>query len=225
MATTPKTPSRRTVLTALGAGVALIGAGAIAYPFVWLEGIQNGLTRQSQQDAAAEQTWGSAPQMLVAAEPAAGTDFGTLYVPRFGADYARIIRQGVDLATVLDPGRIGHYPGTVMPGGIGNFSIAGHRNVSGAPMHDIDKLEAGDVIYVATDAGWFTYRHVSSQTLPPTAVDAIAPTPFHPEQAPTSRFATLQSCTGFESSARILALAEFDTWTPTDPRTPAAAAS
>ncbi|PPG64458.1 hypothetical protein C5C31_14925 [Rathayibacter rathayi] len=219
MTHSPNSPSRRTILTVLGAGVAVVGGAACAYPFVWLEGIQNDLTSQIQQSDAGDAAWKPAQQMRVAVEPAEGADFATLYVPRFGADYQRIIRQGVDPDTVLDPGRIGHYPGTVMPGGVGNFSVAGHRNISGAPMRDIDKLTPGDAIYVASDAGWFTYRHLSSQTLPPTAVDAIAPTPYHPEQAATGQFMTLQSCTGFQSTERILALAELDTWTATDPRT------
>lgn len=219
MTRTPRHPSRRPVLSALGAGIAVVGAAAIAYPFVWLEGIENDLTAQIQQSDAGDAGWKPAQQMNIAAEPAEGADFATLYVPRFGADYQRIIRHGVDLDTVLDPGRVGHYPGTVMPGGVGNFSIAGHRNISGAPMRDIDKLIPGDAIYVASDAGWFTYRHLSSQTLPPTAVDAIAPTPYYPEQAATGQFMTLQSCTGFQSTERILALAELDVWNATDPRT------
>ncbi|PPG86117.1 hypothetical protein C5C47_12680 [Rathayibacter rathayi] len=219
MTCTPRHSSRRTVLPALGAGIAVVGAAAIAYPFVWLEGIQNDLTSRTQQSDAGDAMWTPAQQMSVADEPAKGVDFATLYVPRFCADYQRIIRQGVDTDTVLDPGRIGHYPGTVMPGGVGNFAVAGHRNISGAPMHEIDKLTPGDVIFIASDAGWFTYRHLSSQTLPPNAVDAIAATPYHPEQAATSQFMMLQSCTGFQSTSRILPLAEFDTWTATDPRT------
>lgn len=219
MTSTPRHPSRRTVLSALGAGIAVVGAAAIAYPFVWLEGIENDLTAQIQQSDAGDTEWKPAQRMNVAAEPAEGVDFATLYVPRFSANYQRIVRQGVHPDTVLDPGRIGHYPDTVMPGGVGNFSIAGHRNVSGAPMRKIDKLTPGDAIYVASEAGWFTYRHISSQTLPPNAVDAIAATPYHPEQAATGQFMTLQSCTGFQSSERILALADFDTWTATDPRT------
>ncbi|SOE05872.1 hypothetical protein SAMN06295924_11635, partial [Rathayibacter rathayi NCPPB 2980 = VKM Ac-1601] len=35
----------------------------------------------------------------------------------------------------------------------------------------------------------------------------------------TGQFMTLRSCTGFQSTSRILPLAEFDTWTATDPRT------
>lgn len=215
-------PSPRSVTRrlALGAGLtaALAGAGVIAYPFLWLEGVQNTLTADTQQDAAAVQQWAPAQTMQIQVAPAENTDFATLHVPRFGADYARIIREGVDEDTVLDPGRIGHYPGTAMPGGVGNFSIAGHRNISGAPLRDIDQLVPGDPIYVHSDAGWFTYRHESSQTLPPTAVDAIAPVPYQPGEQPELAFLTLQSCTGWRSTERILALARFTAWSAVDPR-------
>jgi len=45
---------------------------------------------------------------------------------------------------------LGHYPGTPMPGQLGNSAFAGHRTTYGAPLFNIDKLRVGDEIIVRT---------------------------------------------------------------------------
>ncbi len=47
----------------------------------------------------------------------------------------------------------GHFPGTPLPGQLGNASIAGHRTSYGAPFHDIDELDPGAEIVVTTTEG------------------------------------------------------------------------
>lgn len=42
----------------------------------------------------------------------------------------------------------GHMPDTPLPGLPGNAVISGHRTTYGAPFHNLDQLQAGDLIYV-----------------------------------------------------------------------------
>jgi sortase A len=67
------------------------------------------------------------PPVVVA--DGSGQAFATLYIPRFGEDFARPIAEGVDLPTVLNNPRlgVGRYPETQDLGEVGNFAIAAHR--------------------------------------------------------------------------------------------------
>ncbi len=71
----------------------------------------------------------------------------------------------------------GHYPGTPLPGQIGNAAIAGHRTTHGAPFYNLDALAPGDKILVQTLAGTYTYV-VSRKpfTVKPTAYYVVANT-------------------------------------------------
>ena len=73
-----------------------------------------------------------------------------VYIPRFGEDYQRPAAQGSS-NDVIDALGLGHYEGSAMPGGVGNFSLAGHRQTRGKVLNDIDLLQNGDHIYVRTN--------------------------------------------------------------------------
>ncbi len=60
----------------------------------------------------------------VPAAPALGEVWGTLYVPRWDGKMMPIA-EGTDKRSILDRAMAGHYPETVMPGGVGNFSWPG----------------------------------------------------------------------------------------------------
>ncbi len=81
-------------------------------------------------------------------ELGSATAFAIIRVPRFGADYARPVIEGVE-RPVLELG-VGHYPGTAEPGAVGNFAVAGHRTTYGRPFHEIDALRDGDRVIVET---------------------------------------------------------------------------
>ena len=60
-----------------------------------------------------------------------------------------------------------------MPGQVGNFAFAGHRNGYGQPLGDVDKLQEGDPIIVRTQDYWYVYHYTSykivlSKWSPPT---------------------------------------------------------
>lgn len=159
---------------------------------------------------------------VVTAQPAVTKKFATIYVPRFGADYVRTIAEGVSASNVLKAG-VGHYPGTQMPGQVGNFALAGHRTTYGAPFHEINTLEVGDKIYVQTADGWYTYVFRSLEYVPPTGIGVLDPVPQSKGAQATSRLLTMTSCNPLLSAAeRIIAYSVFDSWQPTSAGPPAA---
>lgn len=64
--------------------------------------------------------------------------------------------EGVDLATIANGP--GHYPGTALPGQVGNSAFAAHRDGNGAPFDDIDRLGTCDDIIVETQSAVYRYK-------------------------------------------------------------------
>lgn len=152
---------------------------------------------------------------VILAEPADTEDFGVLHVPRFGADYAVPMAGGVTRAGTLDRQRIGHYPGTQMPGEVGNFAVAAHRTTYGAPFNRIAELRVGDALVVETAAGWYTYRFRNLEYVVPSAVEVLLPVPQDDAAPPGSRYMTMTSCSPLYSAAeRIIAYSVFESFTP-----------
>jgi sortase A len=63
--------------------------------------------------------------------------------------------EGVTL-TAIDNGP-SHWPGTPMPGHLGNVVIAGHRVTKTRPFYDLDLAQPGDELVFTMDSG---QRHV-----------------------------------------------------------------
>lgn len=161
-----------------------------------------------------------APPVL--AEPAHATTFATMYVPRWGYDYVRPISQGTDKKGVLDPLGIGHYNGSAMPGGWGNFAVAGHRTTYGKPFSGIEELVAGDAIVIRTEWVWYVYRVTATQIVAPSNVGVIAPVPNEPGVAPNGRYLTLTTChPQYSAAKRYVVRAEMAYWMPSTSGTPA----
>lgn len=178
---------------------------------------------QSQDAAAPEPGEADYGDPVVASAPGEAEPLAVLYVPRYGEDYRRTIAEGTGM-DVLNSQRlgIGHYPGTQMPGEVGNFAIAAHRSANGGGMHLINELQLGDAIYVQTADGYYTYRFRDLQYVPPTAVEVLAPVPNLPEATATDRVITLTSCNPLLSTAeRIIAYGVFQSWQPISAGPPA----
>ncbi|KQQ07470.1 class E sortase [Rathayibacter sp. Leaf296] len=159
---------------------------------------------------------------VVSTVAAIDTSFGNLYIPRYGEGWVRTIAEGVDAANVLDEGSIGHYPGTQMPGEVGNFALAAHRSAYGGGMHLIDQLQLGDAIYIETADGWYTYRYRNLEYVQPSDVQVIDPVPWSTDVAPTDRLITLTSCNPLYSTAeRIIAYGVLESWQPRSAGAPA----
>lgn len=160
---------------------------------------------------------------IILPEPADTEVFAVMRVPRFGADYAVEMAGGVTRPGTLDPIGIGHYPGSPMPGEVGNFALAGHRTTWGKPFNQIAALQIDDPIVVETPDGWYTYRFRTLQYVRPDEVDVLLPVPQQLDVEATSRYITLTSCSPLYSMAeRIVAYGVFDSFTPRDAGEPSA---
>ncbi len=156
------------------------------------------------------------------AEPEHAATIATLQVPRWTGEPERPISQGTDRPTVLDVLGIGHYPGTAMPGGVGNFALAGHRVTFGKPFNRIEELQVGDPLVVRTADTWYVYRVTSSEVVLPADVRVIAPVPNEPGVEPTERFITLTTCHPmFSARERFIVHGVLDYWAPVSSGTPA----
>lgn len=229
------------------AGELLITAGVLVFLFLgwqlWIQGIAlnnaqtdeaSGLSQQwnaspvgpvSPTDAGTATSAaqpGSAAEPVVMAAPAETKQFAVLYVPRFGADYKRTIAEGVDAKAVLNAGGAGHYEQSQMPGAMGNFAIAAHRDGWGSPFIKINELRVGDPIYVETQDGWYTYRYRDTEYVTPDGVDVLSAVPQAPDAAPTDRLITLTSCNPlYIASERIIAYGVLESFTPRSDGAPA----
>jgi sortase A len=159
----------------------------------------------------------------VPAEPAQAQAFAVVHVPRFGAGWQVTAEQGVTTEDVLDDGVLGHYPGTAMVGGVGNFAMAGHRVTYGHPMKQIAELVPGDPIVVETGDAWYVYRVTGHEVVTPDRVDVIAPVPDAPGQTPTQRMITITAChPQFSAKFRYVVHGVLESWQPRSAGEPAA---
>ncbi len=105
-----------------------------------------------------------APPAPRAKEPI--VQIGTLEIPSL--DVSRPLMEGVSL-TVLDAGP-GHWPGTAMPGHVGNVVIGGHRTSHDKPFRNVDRLVVGDEVILSSDEGRFVYKVTSTEVVTPDAI-------------------------------------------------------
>jgi sortase A len=190
--TTPATVART---VARGTGELLITLGLIVLLFaayeVWgkaaiVNAEQNDLDRQLAQQFASPQP--SSGLGKAAPPPLAGGALARLYIPKLDKNW--VVVQGVTQKDIrYAPG---HYPTTAMPGEIGNFSVAGHRNR--AIFWDLDQLKVGDPIVVETAQTFYVYTITQSHVVLPTAVQVVAPVPNKPGAKPTVAMLTLTTC-------------------------------
>ncbi len=97
---------------------------------------------------------------------------GGISIPKLGVDAP--LFSGIRLTT-LDNGP-GHWPGTAMPGEVGNVVVAAHRTSHGGPFRNIDQLVAGDIVLFNTEAGEVEYTVTGTQIVNPDAIWIVDPT-------------------------------------------------
>lgn len=152
---------------------------------------------------------------VVSARPGETQLFGNVIIPRFGDDYARGLAVGTSRAGTLDLRRFGLYEQSVMPGEVGNFSIAAHRTTYGGALRDIDKLQLGDAIIIETKEGWYLYRFRSMEYVQPNRVQVLLEVPQMPDVQTGERYLTMTSCSPLYSLAeRIIAYGVFESFQP-----------
>lgn len=176
-------------------------------------GIIDGLTQE----------WGEADQERIAPRqdgpppvpeiPGDTMVWGKMHVPAFDRPQFPLA-EGVSLEKVLNVKGAGHYPTTALPGQVGNFSVAGHRNTYGRVFEDIASLEEGDPIVVETADAFYVYEVTESVIVSPQDVQVIAPNPGEPGAEPTRQMLTLTACHPMYSAReRYIVHAEFAYWT------------
>jgi sortase A len=136
-----------------------------------------------------------------------GDGIANIYIPRFGKDFAFTVVEGTDDAS-LQKGP-GHYLGTALPAGTGNFAVAGHRVGKGEPFLNLDRLKAGDTVIVETKTRWYVYvvkgargniDALGADGIPgreivsPSNGNVILPVPNHPTVRPTEKLMTMTTC-------------------------------
>ncbi|HEY2793914.1 MAG TPA: class E sortase, partial [Micromonosporaceae bacterium] len=182
---------------ARGLGEVLITLGLIILLFALYEvygkteivnAHQKTLDQQLTQQWAAPDPTGKSAATPSDPQPLPGDAFARLYLPVLQKHW--VIVQGVSLADIeFAPG---HYPGTAMPGQIGNFSVAGHRIPS--IFWNLQELTKGQQIVVQTQDNWYVYTVVSQEAVLPTAIKVIAPVPDQIGVAPNKAMMTLTTC-------------------------------
>lgn len=156
--------------------------------------------------------------------PIEGKVWGILYVPRFGAAYAKPIAEGTSL-DVLDTIGVGHYADTQRPGQKGNVALAGHRQTHGQVFWDMDKLQDGDKAYIQTKDGIYTYTFRSRSIVAPSQGEVVLPVPDQPGAQPEQKLLTLTTChPPFTTRMRMIVHFEQTSFSSADRPAPAAIA-
>ncbi|MET8181803.1 class E sortase [Streptomyces sp. NPDC005336] len=143
-----------------------------------------------------------------------GASFAIMYIPRFGADWAKPVLEGTATGT-LKKG-LGHCTRTARLGAMGNFAVAGHRRTYGDPFKDFPELRPGDAVVLTDGTTWFTYRidRRPHRTLP-YDVGVIDPVPRASGFRRPGRCLTLTTCEPeWGHSHRLIAWAHLDATRP-----------
>jgi sortase A len=187
------------VRTALrGIGQLLITAGVVVLLFCVYElKVTNVYTdhQQKQLDQTLVHEWVEPPTTPAGPSlpvSSLGKGFARIYLPTLGRKEVHVVVEGVSHAD-LKKGP-GHFPGTDLPGALGNVVISGHRTTYGAPFNRLDELHVGDPIVLETRTMFFTYAVQRLFVVKPSAIGVTYHVPDHPTATPTQRLLTLTTC-------------------------------
>ncbi|MEU9025286.1 class E sortase [Actinomadura sp. NPDC048394] len=184
-----------------GLGELCITAGVIVMLFVTYELWGTGQYTSGQQDRLGKQLMRAWQAPKVTTEKVRlGNGLAMIRIPKFGKTYHYVIIEGVSVSD-LRKGP-GHYPGTALPGQVGNFVVSGHRTTYSAPFNKLGELDRGDEILIDTRDDQYVYKVTDRRIVKPTEVDVTAPVPFHPGRRPTGRTITLTTCHPKYSAAK-----------------------
>ncbi|MEU5050707.1 class E sortase [Streptomyces sp. NPDC021096] len=151
-----------------------------------------------------------------------GAPFAVMYIPRFGAGWAKPVLHGT--GTELLKKGLGHYERTAGLGESGNFAVAGHRRTYGDPFKDLPSLRPGDAVILTDGTTWFTYRVDTRpyRTLP-TDTGVIDPVPARSGYREPGRYLTLTTCEPeWGHSHRLIVWAHLEATRPATDGRPAA---
>ncbi|MDP9815022.1 class E sortase [Spirilliplanes yamanashiensis] len=195
-----------------GLGEAMITFGLVVLLFAAYEVFGNTAeveAEQSNLDDQLAQEWaqpdptvsaGPGPKAL---KPLAGKGIARLYIPKLKKHW--VVVEGVEQKDIRHAP--GHYPDSAMPGKVGNFSVAGHRNR--ATFWRLDEVHTGDQMVVETATDWYVYTVTRNHIVLPSAVEVVAPVPGKPGAKPKKAMLTLTTCNPkFDNYQRLIVHAE-----------------
>ncbi len=175
------------VLITLGLVVMLFALYEVYGKTAIVDAHQNSLSQQLTQDwNTPTPTAGGATGQPV--EPLRGSAFARLYLPVLHQHW--VVVEGVALSDIAYAP--GHYPGTALPGQIGNFSVAGHRIPS--IFWNLQEMQKGQLIVVQTKDFWYVYTVTVNEVVTPHSIEVVAPTPDKIGVAPKQAMMTLTTC-------------------------------
>jgi sortase A len=100
-------------------------------------------------------------------------EIGTIEIPKIGLRHR--VMNGITMRNIdLGPS---HWPGTAMPGEVGNTVFAGHRVTKTKPFRNIDQLVPGDEVIFDIGGRRSVYTVTGSKVVLPTALEIVDPTP------------------------------------------------
>ena len=171
----------------------LIAAGVVVAGFVVYEVAVSNWISQAETTAAATKLESTFETKRVDVVPTKGEAFALITIPRLGEKVNSLpVIEGIDQSDLAKG--VGHYPGTALPGEIGNFAVAGHRATHGEPFAKFEELRAGDQVLVETATATFVYELTEDTMVIPKGTWVIDDVPGEPLVEPTQRLLTLTSC-------------------------------
>jgi sortase A len=195
-------------------GELCITAGLVILLFVVYELWWTGFTTQRDQHRLLNTLHREWAHGVTITDPPLGSAIAILRIPRFGPHYQFAIVEGTSTADLIKGP--GHYPGTAMPGQVGNFAVAGHRTTYLHPFYNVNELHIGDPIVIETASQWLTYTvenipgtHARYQEIvSPSDVSVSYPVPDQPNPrlVPTRRVLTFTSCNPRYSAAQRIVI-------------------
>lgn len=111
------------------------------------------------------------PSNPYAAEPL--VQIGTIEIPKIGLTHN--IFEGISLRTI-DHGP-SHWPGTALPGQVGNAVFAGHRVTHSRPFRNVDQLAPGDLVIFDIKGVRSTYAVTGTEIVTPKELRIVDQTP------------------------------------------------
>jgi sortase A len=98
---------------------------------------------------------------------------GTIEIPKLGL--RSTLGEGISLRNIdRNPS---HWPGTAMPGELGNVVVAGHRVTHTKPFRNIHTLVPGDEVFFTVGAARHRYVVTGSRVVTPKQTEIVNQTP------------------------------------------------
>lgn len=131
-----------------------------------------GFLARASQATASDESHSATPSRRVITVPSkipypeTGSVLGRVDIPRL--NLSAIVREGVDPTTLKTA--VGHVPATALPGQVGNFAIAAHRDTLFRALKDIKK---DDVVTFQSSEGTYKYEVISTKIVKPSDVSVL----------------------------------------------------